>query len=43
MVGNMMTAETCFPECKHEDGYHIYTMAQGKMASHIQVKLEEKV
>lgn len=38
-----MTAEKCFPECKHEDGYPIYMMAQGKMASHIQVKLEEKV
>lgn len=43
VAANAMTAETCFPECKREDGYHIYIMAQRKTASHIQVKLEEKV
>lgn len=42
VVGNVMTAETCFPGCKH-DGYHTYKMAQGKMANHIKVKLVEKV
>lgn len=39
----MTAAAAWFPEGTYDDGYDIYTGAQGKMTSHIQVKLHEKV